>query len=127
MPVWMMVLLVLIAVAGLAQACFLVALAREGARAGRRLDALALDLGREVQPALANFEKAARQFAEVSDLAVLQARRVDVVITDAVVQIERTHAALREVVLPTAGRIAAATAAIRVARSAYELYRRIRG
>jgi len=122
----MLVLFVLIALGGVVQVGFLVALAREGLRAGRRLDALAVRLGQDLQPALVDFSKAARQFAEVSDVAALQARRVDLLVNETVEHVERAEAAFRHVVLPAAGRIAAVGMAVRVARGAYRVWRRWR-
>jgi len=122
----MLVLLIVIALGGVAQAAFLVALAREGLRAGRRLDALAVRLGRDVQPALVDFSRAAETFAEVSEVAVLQARRVDLLVEETVDQLERAEAALHDIILPAAGRLAAIPMVMRLARGAYYVYRRWR-
>jgi hypothetical protein len=122
----LLVFLVVIALGGVAQAVFLVALAREGLRAGRRLDTLATRLGTDLQPALVDFSRAAKTFAEVSEVAVLQARRVDLLVEQTVEQLERAESALHELILPAAGRLAALRTVGRVARAAYHIWRRWR-
>jgi len=122
-----LVFLGVIAAASLLQAIALVVIAREGLRATRRLDAFAERVGRELQPAVADLEQASRNFTELSDIAVLQARRVDALVVEAVDQIERAGDLLRDVLLPSAGRLMMAAAAFRGLRKGLQLFRRWRG
>jgi len=92
-----LVLLGVIALASLLQAVSLVVVAREGLRAARRLDAFADRVGRDLQPALAELERASQNFAEVSDLAAGQARRLDGLVAEAVERIERASDLLQDV------------------------------
>src|SRR5206468_12816669 len=121
-----LVLLGVIALASLLQAVSLVVVAREGLRAARRLDAFADRVGRDLQPALAELERASQNFAEVSDLAAGQARRLDGLVAEAGERIERASDLLQDVVLPSAGRLLAAAAAFRGIRKALQLLRRWR-
>lgn len=122
-----LVLLGVIAFASLLQAVALVLVARDGARVFRRLDALAERMGRELRPAVAELERAGENFAEVSDLAAAQARRLDDVVGAAIERIERATDVLRDVILPSAGRLVAAAAAFRGLRKGLRLLRRRRG
>jgi|SRR6185295_11068065 hypothetical protein len=122
-----LVLLGVIAFASLLQAVALVLVARDGARMFRRLDAFAERLGRELRPAAAELERAGENFAEVSDLAAVQARRLDAAVSAAIERIERASDALRDVILPSAGRLVAAAAAFRGLRKGLRLLRRRRG
>ena len=109
-----LVLLGVIALASVLQAVGLVIVARQGARMFRRLDAFAERMGRGLRPAVADLERASENFAEVSDLAAVQARRLD---TDV----------LRDVILPAAGRLVTAAAAFRGLRKGLQILRRRRG
>jgi hypothetical protein len=122
-----LVLLGVIAVASLLQAVGLVVIAREGVRIFRRLDAFAERVGRELRPALTDLERASENFADVSDVAALQARRLDAMVAEAVERIERASEVLRTVILPSAGRLLAAAAAFRGIRKALQLLRRRSG
>ena len=121
------VLLGVIAFASLLQAVALLLVARDGARMFRRLDAFAERLGRELRPAAAELQRAGENFAEVSDLAAVQARRLDAAVSAAIERIERASDALRDVILPSAGRLVAAAAAFRGLRKGLRLLRRRRG
>ena len=122
-----LVLLGVIALASLLQAVSLVVVAREGLRMARRLDAFAERMGRDLRPALADLERASQSFADVSDLASAQARRVDGLVAEAVERLDRTVDLLQDVLLPSAGRLLTAAAAFRGVRKALQLLRRWRG
>jgi len=122
-----LVLLGVIAFASLLQAVALVVVAREGARMFRRLDAFAERLGRELRPAVADLGRASENFADVSALAAVQARRLDILLSEAIERIERAADVVRDVILPSAGRLLAAAAAFRGIRKGLQLLRRRRG
>jgi hypothetical protein len=122
-----LLLLGVIALASFLQAVSLVVIARAGVRVFRRLDAFAERIGRDLRPAVADLERATGNFAEVSDLATSQARRVDVLVGEAVERIEQATEVLQRVVLPTAGRLLTAAAAFRAVRTALRFLRRGRG
>ena len=122
-----LVLLGVIALASLFQAVALLVIAREGLRMVRRLDAFAERLGHDLRPAVADLARASENFADVSGLAALQARRLDALVEEAVERIERASEVIREVILPSAGRLVAAAAAFRGIRKGLQLLRRRRG
>ena len=122
-----LVLLGVIALASLLQAVALVVIAREGLRMVRRLDAFAERLGRDLRPAVADLERASENFADVSDLAAVQARRLDALVEEAVERIESASDVLRRVILPSAGRLMAAAAVFRGIRKGLLILRRRRG
>ena len=66
-----------IAVSTLVQAAFMVALALGGLRLARRVEELQARIDRELRPTLDHLSRITRNLAEVSDLATLQARRID--------------------------------------------------
>ncbi len=122
-----LVLVGVIALASVLQAVGLVIVAREGARMFRRLDAFAERMGRELRPAVTDLERASENFAEVSDIAAVQAHHLDAVVGEAIERIERVTDALRDVILPAAGRLVAAAAAFRGLRKVLQVLRRRRG
>ena len=122
-----LVLLGVIALASLLQAVALVVIAREGLRMFRRLDAFAERLGRDLRPAVADLERASENFADVSDLATVQARRLDALVDEVVERIEHASEVLRRVILPSAARLMAAAAAFRGIRKGLLIFRRRRG
>jgi hypothetical protein len=122
-----LVLLGVIALASLLQALSLVVIAREGVRMYRRLDDFAERVGRDLRPALADLERAGENFADVTEIAAAQARRVDGLVAVAVERIERATDVLQDVILPSAGRLMTAAAAFRGVRKGLQLLRRWRG
>jgi hypothetical protein len=121
-----LVLLGVIAFASLLQAASLVIIGREGRRIFRRLDDVAERVGRDVRPALADLERASENFADVTEIAAVQARRVDRLMAEAVVRLEHATDVLRDVVIPSASRLVTAAAAFRGIRKGLQLLRRWR-
>lgn len=95
MESWGVVFLGVIALSSALQAAFLVALAVFGRRLGRRLDALQARLDRDIAPALGNLTRVSRAAAEIADLATVRARRLDLVLGDAIDRVEETAGAVR--------------------------------
>jgi hypothetical protein len=99
METWGVVFLGVVALASVVQAAFLIGLAVFGSRLARRLDVLQARLDREISPALENFTRVSRNAAEISDLATLQARRVDLLLSDTIEKIEETTTTIQQVVV----------------------------
>jgi hypothetical protein len=99
MESWGIFFLGVIALASLVQAGFLIGLVVFGRRLARRMDQLQLRLDRDVTPALENFTRVSRAAAEISDIATLQARRVDLLLADTIEKIEEATGAIQQLVI----------------------------
>jgi len=121
-----LVLVITVGVFSVLQAAFLVSLVLESRRAERRLDHLDDRLTRQLAPVIQDLSRAARNFAVVSDLAAVQARRLDTLVAETIDKLDRAYAIIQEVVVPSAGRLATALSAVKLARVAIGLYRRVR-
>ena len=99
METWGVVFLGVIALALAVQAGFMVALALAGLRLTRRLDALQAQLDGQIAPALKGVERISRNAAEISDLATVQARRIDVLLADTIDRVEDTVDVVQRLVI----------------------------
>jgi hypothetical protein len=127
MDSWGIVFLGVIALGSLVQAGFLISLTMQGRRLGRRLEELNDHIEREIRPSLDNLVRVTRNLAEVSDLAVLQARRFDLVLADTVEKIEDTTSMVRKLILRPLGPLVDLTAFIKGIRRGLEVYQQLRG
>jgi hypothetical protein len=127
MDSWGVVFLGVIALSSLVQAAFLLGLAREGRRLAQRLEQLQERLDREIRPGLEQFTRLARNFAEISDIAVLQARRIDDLVEDTVEKIEETTSVIRKVILRPLGPVADVVAFLKGLRRGLQVYRQLSG
>jgi len=127
METWGVVFLGAIALSSIVQAVFLIGLARGGQRLARRLDELQDRVDREIRPALDNLGRITRNLSEVSDLVVIQARRVDDLLADTVDKIEETTSTLRRVILRPLGPLVDVVAFLKGVRRALEVYHQLRG
>lgn len=98
METWVVVFLGMIAVAGVVQAGFLVAMALAIIRLTARVDALQDNLEQRIAPALEGLDRVGRNLAEISDLATVQARRIDLVVADTIETLEDTLTVARRLV-----------------------------
>ena len=124
---WGVVFLGVIALASLVQAGFLIGLAVAGRRLARRLDAMQDRIDREIRPALDNLARISRNFAEVTDLVTLQARRIDDLLADTIEKIEDATDTIRRVVIRPLGPLADLTAFLKGIRRGVEVYYKLRG
>lgn len=125
MQTWGVVFLGIIAVAALVQASFLIGLATTGRRLAHRLDALQARLDQELVPALQSLERFTRNAAEISDLATLQARRVDLMLVDTIEKVEDTTALLQRLVLRPLRPLSYGLALLRAVRRGIDVYLRL--
>jgi hypothetical protein len=121
------VFLGVIALASLVQVGFLVALALGGRRLMARLDAIQHQLDHDVRPSLENFARISRNVGEISDRAVLQARRIDASLTSVLARIEDAGDALRRAAARSSGPLADLTAFIKGLRRGLDVYQQLRG
>ncbi len=127
MGTWGVVFLGIIAFSSLVQAGFLLGLALQGRRLGRRLEDLQDRIDREIRPSIEALSRVTRNLAEVSDLAVLQVRRFDGLLADTVDKVEQTTSLLRNVVLRPLGPLVDIAAFLKGIRRGIEVYQRLRG
>ncbi len=127
MTTTVVVLLGVMALASLTQAVFLVVLALEGRRLAQRVDAFQSRIGSEMRPILGEVTRATENLAAASAVAVGQARRIDVMMTDVTSRLSDTQGLFRNLILPTAMRLVSVTAALRAVRKGLAMYRRVRG
>jgi hypothetical protein len=127
MDAWGVVFLGIIALSSLVQVAFLIGLARGGRKLGQRLDEIQGRLDREVRPALEQIQRVSRNLGEISDLAVLQARRIDLLVGDTIEKIEETTEVVRNVVLRPLGPIANIVAVLRGLQRGLAVFQQLRG
>lgn len=116
-----------IALASAVQAVFIVGLMVYGRRMARRLDELQDRLEREIRPSLEALSRVTRNLGEVSDLAVLQARRLDDLLADTVGKIEEGTELVRRLVLRPLGPLVEVTAFFKGIRRGLQVFHQLRG
>jgi len=127
MDTWGVVFLGIIAIASVVQSAFLIGLALEGKKLSRRVAEIQDRIEREIKPSLDNVSRVTRNLAEVSDLAVLQARRVDGLLADTIEKLEETTTLIRKVVLKPIGPLVDLAAFLKGLRRGLDVYQRLRG
>lgn len=127
MESWAVVFLGVIALASLAQTVFLIALAVAGRRLARRVDEIHDRFERDLRPSLESFSRVSRNLAEMTDLATLQARRIDGVLADTLDKVEDATGYLRRLLLRPLGPLADIAAAIKGLRRGLDVYHKLRG
>jgi hypothetical protein len=116
-----------IAVGSLVQAGFLVALALGGLKLMKRIDELQARLDRDIKPAFEHLTRVTRNLAEVSDLATLQARRIDFLLADTLDKLENVTAHVRNLVVKPLGPLADVMAFVKGLRRGVDVYREMAG
>lgn len=127
MESWGVVFLAVIALASIVQAGFLIGLALEGKKLSRRVAELQDRIEKDLRPSLDNLSRMSRNVAEVSDLAVLQVRRVDGLLADTIEKVEETTTLIRKVVLRPIGPLVDLAAFLKGIRRGLEVYQQLRG
>jgi hypothetical protein len=127
MESWGVVFLGIIALGSLIQSAFLVRIALAGRELSRRLAELQERVDRDLRPTLENLSRVTRNLAEVSDVAVLQARRVDDLLADTIEKIEGTTSIVKQVVLRPLGPLMDVAAFFKGLRRGIEVYQTLRG
>jgi len=115
-----------IALSSLVQAVFLIGMALQGRRLARRVGELQARLEQDIQPSLAHLSRVARNAAEVSDIAVLEARRIDVVLADVTDRLEEFTRLTQKLLLRPLRPVAEVAALLRGLRRGLDVYHRLR-
>ena len=119
------VFLGVIAFSSLVQGAFLVALAVGGIRLSRRVEEIRKTVSGEIRPALDNLTQVTHNLAEVSELASVQAQRVQVLVADTVARIDRTSAHLRSAARRPLDGFRDVGALVKGVRRGVEVYQRL--
>ena len=127
MESWGVVFLGVIAVTTLVQAAFMVGLALGGLRLFRRVEELQTRIDRDLKPTLDHLSRITRNVAEVTDLATLQARRIDYFLADTVDKLEDLTSMVRNVVARPLGPLADVLAFLKGLRKGIDAYRQLGG
>ena len=127
MESWGIFFLGVIALAAVVQAGFLIGNVVFGLRLARRMDQLQSRLDKDITPALKNFTRVSRAAAEISDLATLQARRLDLLLADTIEKIEETTGVIQQFVVRPLKPVGGILAFLRGLQRGMEVYRQLGG
>ena len=119
------ILLGVIALSAIVQAVLICGIALGGRRLTQRMDALQVKVDREIRPALANLSHVTRNVAEASDLAVVQVRRIEAVVGDALDRLEDTRRTVERVARVPLRALGRAGAVMSGFRRGFDVYRRL--
>lgn len=123
METWVVVFLGVIAVAGAVQAAFLVAMALAIIRLTARIDSLQEKVDQRIAPALESLDRVGRNVAEISDLATVQARRVDLMLTDTIERVEDSLSVAQRLVVRPLRPLSHVVAVLRGIQKGVEVFR----
>ncbi|HEX6739521.1 MAG TPA: hypothetical protein VF310_14680 [Vicinamibacteria bacterium] len=121
------ILLAVLALSSLTQAGLLVGLAVGGRRLSRRVQELQTRVEGELQPAVESLARISRSVAEVTDLAVLQARRVEGAVSDTLERIDEARGQLRRALRRPVGMLGSVAAVLRGFRRGLDVYGQLGG
>jgi hypothetical protein len=127
MESWGVFFLGLIALASMAQTAFLIGMALQGRRLAKRVDEIQERLDRDIRPSIENLNRFTRNLGEVSELVLLQVRRIDDLLADTALKIQDTTTVLRSAVVKPLGPILDAAAFFKGLRRGYAVYQQLRG
>jgi hypothetical protein len=127
MDSWGVAFLGVIALGSVVQTGFLIGMAVAARRLARRLDELQDRFERDIRPSIDNIARITRNLAEVSELAVVQGRRIDELMEDTVEKIEETTATLRRFVLRPLSPLLEVFAFLKGVQRALKVYGQLRG
>jgi len=123
---WALVFLGIIALGSLVQIAVLWLLAIEGRRVSAKIDALALRFEKDLRPSLEGLARISRNLAEISDLGVVQARRIDEALADTLDKVQEVTDSLRRVVIRPLGPLSEVAAFFRGVKRGIEVYQQLR-
>jgi hypothetical protein len=116
----------IIALSSLVQTAFLVGMAVQGRRLARRVGELQERVEREIQPSLAHLNRVTRNAAEVSDIAVIEARRIDAALADVTERLEELTRITQKLLLRPLRPVAEVAALLRGLRRGLDVYHRLK-
>jgi hypothetical protein len=120
------ILLGAIALSSIVQAIVLIGVAYGGLQFMRRFQALQGRVEREIAPVVANLGTVSRNVAEVSELAVVQVRRVEAVVEDTLDRVDQARAQVNRV-FRRRGILGDAAALMKGVKRGFAVYQRLGG
>jgi hypothetical protein len=124
---WALVFLGILALSSLVQTTFLVVLGLQSRRVAARVDELSDRFEKELRPSLQNMARISKNAAEISELGVLQARRIDAALADALEKVETTTEQLRQFVVRPLAPLGDIFAFLKGIRRGLAVYNQLRG
>jgi hypothetical protein len=121
------VFLGVIAFSSLIQGAFLVALAVGGLRLARRVEEIRKAVDGEIRPAIENLSQVTENLAQVSELAAVQAQRIQTLVGETIATIDHTTAQLRHAARRPLDSFRDVGALVKGVRRGVEVYRRLGG
>jgi hypothetical protein len=121
------ILLGAIAISSVVQAVVLVGVAIGGMQLMKRVQQLQGQVEREIQPVLESITSISRNVAEVSDVAVLQVRRVEAVVEETIERFDAARAQVQRVVTRPRGLLGDVSAVFKGVRRGLAVYHRLGG
>jgi hypothetical protein len=124
---WVLVFLGVMAAASLAQTAFLIVLTLESRRMAARVQGLSDRIEKDLRPSLDNLSRITRNLAELSDIGVVQARRVDDALADTLDKVKGTTESFRKFLVRPLAPLGDILAFLRGVRRGIEVYNQLRG
>lgn len=124
---WAVAFLGILALSSLTQTVFLVVLALESRRVAARVGELQQRMEKELRPSLESLSRVTKNVAEISDLGVLQAQRIDAAMADALEKFEDTTETVRRMVIKPLKPLAEIFALLKGIRRGLAVYNQLRG
>jgi hypothetical protein len=121
------ILLGAIALSSIVQTVVLVGVAIGGLQLMRRVQELQGHVEREIQPVLDSINSISRNVAEVSDVAVLQVRRVEAVVEETIERLDEARATVNRVFRKPRGLLGDVSAVFKGVRRGLSVYQRLGG
>src|SRR5436190_22329059 len=117
----------LIALASLVQAAFLVMLALRARRVARRVDEMQQRLQLEVRPSLENLKRVTENLVELSEVAALQTRRIETLVSATSLKIDETTARVQYAVARPLSTLGGLLPLLKGLRRGVDVYRQLGG
>ena len=124
---WALVFLGILALSSLVQTTFLVVLALQSRRMAARVDELRERFEKDLRPSLLSLQHISKNVAEISDLGVQQAHRLDAALADALEKFESTTETVRQLVVRPLAPLADIFAFLKGIRRGISVYNQLRG
>jgi Zn-dependent alcohol dehydrogenase len=120
---WSAIFLGIIALAVSVMAAIQVGIVVYGARLARRVDALAIEVDREIKPLLTHLNAIGEEAARATTLAAAQVERVDRLFADVSLRVEETATAVQSAIVAPAREGLAVLTGVRAAIDAFKSMR----